>query len=84
MASLQAVLVVAEVAESRDFVQVAFKLDHRRWRSIFDDELDSGERFEHTTPLHGGCLDLIVKEIRDSLDVRTDETEFTGETNRTI
>ena len=42
---IQAILIVAEVAERGDFVHVAFEINDGRGRSILDDELDGSQRF---------------------------------------
>ena len=63
------VLIVAEVAQRRDLIHVAFELDDGRWRPILDDEFDGGEGLEHAAPLRGRRFQLGVEELSDPINV---------------
>ena len=52
IATFHSILIIAEVAQRGYFVHVAFELDYGWWRSIFDDEFDSCQALQDSSPLH--------------------------------
>lgn len=67
--SVDSLILIAEVANGRYFVHVAFKLDHSGRRTVLYDEIDCCQCLQDSAPLGANGLKLSVQESADPFNV---------------